>query len=326
VNCTLTLSSSKVRVDNSAADIRDYVADSHFLANFSAAESIATSSAQNDSGLFVVNFNDERYLPFEGAGAISTWQLSMPQDNNAFDFDTITDVIFNLRYTARDGGPTLRAIASAAAVLPPGSQVGGASSSQTSSPQQQTLTRLFSLRHEFPTDWNTFLYPPDQTAPDQTMTINITQDRFPFQYRGKRIQIYQVALFLKFRDMYDPNTFAADGTPLGEYVKGSAALTVDVAPAGTPPPGTPVQLVSKPAVLAGVPYGPLPSPPPRVPPVPAPLGVLGQWKLTAPGPSIASLPPTLQKQLTTGTTTVTRLVPELIDDIVVLCQYSTQSP
>jgi hypothetical protein len=34
-------------------------------------QSIATSHAQNDSGMFELNFRDERYLPFEGAGAIS---------------------------------------------------------------------------------------------------------------------------------------------------------------------------------------------------------------------------------------------------------------
>ena len=31
-------------------------------------DAIATSSAQNDSGMFELNFKDERYLPFEGAG------------------------------------------------------------------------------------------------------------------------------------------------------------------------------------------------------------------------------------------------------------------
>ena len=68
VNCTLTLATNKIRVNNIAADAKDYVKDSHYVTNFAAAESIATSSAQNDSGLFMVNFNDERYLPFEGAG------------------------------------------------------------------------------------------------------------------------------------------------------------------------------------------------------------------------------------------------------------------
>jgi hypothetical protein len=36
---------------------------------------IVTSSGQNDAGLFEVNFRDERWLPFEGRGAVSTWNL-----------------------------------------------------------------------------------------------------------------------------------------------------------------------------------------------------------------------------------------------------------
>jgi hypothetical protein len=40
-------------------------------------QSVATSNAQNDSGLFELNFRDERYLPFEGTGAISSWRLEL---------------------------------------------------------------------------------------------------------------------------------------------------------------------------------------------------------------------------------------------------------
>ena len=62
----------------------------------------------NDDGLFELNFQDPRYLPFEGTGAVSTWRLSMPRSTNRFDFTTISDVIFKLRYTARDGGEGFR--------------------------------------------------------------------------------------------------------------------------------------------------------------------------------------------------------------------------
>ena len=53
--------------------------DTRFKTMFGAISSIATSHAQNDSGMFQLNFNDERYLPFEGAGVISEWQISMPK-------------------------------------------------------------------------------------------------------------------------------------------------------------------------------------------------------------------------------------------------------
>jgi Tc toxin complex TcA C-terminal TcB-binding domain len=34
-------------------------------------QSIVTSSAQNDSGMFETNLRDERFLPFENSGVVS---------------------------------------------------------------------------------------------------------------------------------------------------------------------------------------------------------------------------------------------------------------
>lgn len=67
-------------------------------------QQVAISKAGGDSGLFELNFNDDRYLPFEGTGAISEWQLSIPPATNAFDLNTISDVIMYINYTAQDGG------------------------------------------------------------------------------------------------------------------------------------------------------------------------------------------------------------------------------
>ncbi len=51
---------------------------------------------------------DERYLPFENSGVVSEWQLELPADVRQFDYDTISDVILHMRYTAREGGGLLR--------------------------------------------------------------------------------------------------------------------------------------------------------------------------------------------------------------------------
>lgn len=61
---------------------------------------IATSKAQLDGGVFELSFRDERYMPFEGAGAVSEWSLSLPKGLRTFDYDTIGDVIVHLQYTA----------------------------------------------------------------------------------------------------------------------------------------------------------------------------------------------------------------------------------
>lgn len=72
--------------------------------NWASNQAIAISKGVNDSGLFVLDFNDERYLPFEGTGAVSSWSLSLPPDTNRINFDSISDVILNVKYTAKNGG------------------------------------------------------------------------------------------------------------------------------------------------------------------------------------------------------------------------------
>ena len=54
--------------------------------------------------MFETNLRDDRFLPFELAGAISTWQIDLPKPTEAFpafDYNTISDVILQVRYTAR---------------------------------------------------------------------------------------------------------------------------------------------------------------------------------------------------------------------------------
>ncbi len=67
-------------------------------------QGIALSKGINDAGLFELNFRDERYLPFEGTGAVSSWQLDLPIAANRFDLSTITDVILTVQYTALSDG------------------------------------------------------------------------------------------------------------------------------------------------------------------------------------------------------------------------------
>jgi hypothetical protein len=310
VNCTLTLVNSKVRTDNKANSSTDYASDAHFLTNYAATQSIATSTAQNDSGLFEVNFQDPRYLPFEGAGAISTWQIELPPDCNAFDFETISDVVLNIKYTARDGGDNLRAFARQAAALPIPPMQGANATNLPAFPPQTDLRRLFSLKHEFSSEWYKFLNPAD-TAPNQSMQIALTIERFPYQYRGKKITISSVDLFLKFKDLHDPKTFAHDGTPLGDYA-GGTALALSLQPAtGSPANG---KLTSAGTFLNGLPFATIPLT--QTPPV--------GWALIAQSTDIQNIATSLRDAVTTGTTTVYHLNPDVIDDILLVCHYSTK--
>lgn len=68
--------------------------------DFTPLRQIALSQGMDDSGMFVLNFQDERYLPFEGTGAVSGWILDMPKETNHFPFDSLTDIILHVKYTA----------------------------------------------------------------------------------------------------------------------------------------------------------------------------------------------------------------------------------
>lgn len=149
VSCTLTLLNNSVRVSSTAINAGDYPReenDPRFKDNIGAIQSIATSSGQNDSGIFELNFRDERYLPFEGAGVISSWRLEMPKKFENFDYSTISDTIIHLRYTAREGGSNLKTI------VEKGLQ--GQLNELLLSAGESGLFKGFNIKHEFPNEWH----------------------------------------------------------------------------------------------------------------------------------------------------------------------------
>ncbi len=99
-----------------------------------------------------------------------------------------SDIIIKLNYTAREGGELLREKARSAVIAPP----------------QENLARFFSLRHEFPNEWFRFIQPIDQARTSQFLQIELKQERFPFQLRGKKITIDDVTFFLKLKDDFPP--------------------------------------------------------------------------------------------------------------------------
>ena len=59
----------------------------------------------DDAGVFDLNPRDERWLPFDGQGAVSTWSLRLdPRDNN-FDLSSVTDVVCRLLMVTCIGVP-----------------------------------------------------------------------------------------------------------------------------------------------------------------------------------------------------------------------------
>src|SRR6185312_8671041 len=107
VKGTLTLVKNKVRTstDTSSGYAENPPGtDSRFTYNYaSVPQKIALGNAQDDPGLFLTainnNLSDQRYLPFEGAGAASSWRFEMPAANNEIALNKVTDVILHLFYT-----------------------------------------------------------------------------------------------------------------------------------------------------------------------------------------------------------------------------------
>lgn len=175
VNCTLTLLKSSIR--KTPQTDGDYARldaeDSRFSDYFGSLQSIVTSSAQNDSGMFETNLRDERYLPFEGSGVISEWQLELPANPSKgeprqFDYDTISDVILHMRYTAREGGGLLR--------------IGATKNLQMLFGEAQATgsVRLFSVRHEFPTEWAKFQSQTPVANQRFELALNLRATHYPF--------------------------------------------------------------------------------------------------------------------------------------------------
>ncbi len=182
ISATLELTDSKIRTEPKLEISLRQVPRSRTVA-------IATSSAQNDAGVFELNFRDERYMPFEGAGAISSWQLSLPKNFRQFDYQTINDVIIHISYTAeQDQG--YRTIVEGRN----GELEGWIHDFLTT----ESLSRIFSFRQEFSSEFNRLIHSPAGTS----VQINITDKHFPIFLKGKSIEI--VSAYLVLRTSEDP--------------------------------------------------------------------------------------------------------------------------
>ena len=107
----------------------------------------------------------------------------MPDPNQfpQFDYDTISDVILHLRYTAREGGDALKKAAS-------DSLTSNLSKLMLLAQRRSGFYRCFSARREFPGEWNAFFNPKNADT-DQVLALGLTKQRFPFLFQGKSINI-----------------------------------------------------------------------------------------------------------------------------------------
>ncbi len=185
VNCTLTLLENRIRTDANASGSYAQSADaddSRFLVNAAPIQAVATSKPDADPGLFQLRFDDERYLPFEGAGAISTWRIELQQTDNAVDLSQIGDVVLTLAYTARTGGAALEG--AARADREKGLARGGIK------PEAQ---QLVSLKRDEPAAWKRL---EDAAAGQEVeVPLRLDADQLSGRYRGLDVRIERVTVF-----------------------------------------------------------------------------------------------------------------------------------
>jgi hypothetical protein len=198
VHCRLTLLSSVTRVSPELLDPAHVCCDEESIKNgyvpldedvriiktYAVKEAISTtSSGQNDSGMFELNFRDERYLPFEFAGTVSRWRIELPLENNHFDMESLSDFVLHLNFMAREGGDNLRVAArECAREFVPGNGV-----------------RFLDAKRELSGSWRE-TSKRNSDARFQQLGLKINRSMFPFLTNNRSVAINQLELLFEAPD------------------------------------------------------------------------------------------------------------------------------
>ena len=198
VNCSLRLLKNDIRINTAMNGSGNYehendegvwITDTRFRSSIVPVSAIATSDGHDDPGMFEFSFRDERYLPFEGAGAVSEWmiELSTEQEFRQFDYTSISDVILHVNYTARESGGLFRqkAVDYLKDFM-----------ANTADLSNQPFLRMISMKHEFSTQWHRFLTPSTESS-EQVLVFTLGKERFPFFTHDRTIDIMKLDMFAR---------------------------------------------------------------------------------------------------------------------------------
>jgi hypothetical protein len=172
VGATLTMTKSSVRKKST------YSTTIGLDAEASNIESIATSSAQNDSGVFELNFRDERYMPFEYKGAVSEWTLELSDIVKQFDFNSISDVIMHMQYTAKEAGSSFAGDVRTAFKA----------NLNASFSADQGIYYAINLKHDMPNQWH-------ELKTSGSATVKIPKNRLPYYVQALLPALSDVSVF-----------------------------------------------------------------------------------------------------------------------------------
>jgi len=194
VQCELTLLDSRFRkVASLDGGYAEGAEDERFQRSMQAIKALSTSTADDDAGLFQLDLRDEKLLPYEGQGAIGTWRIEIPREQNRFPLHRIADVVLHLRYTARDAGAGFRAPALAHAK--------SANANGTGNPARRV--RVISARAEAPEGWARFLA-GEMDASKNRLEIPISKAGFLSFFGSSKMQIVRATVSATFSEKYGP--------------------------------------------------------------------------------------------------------------------------
>ena len=214
IHAKLSLLQSSIRISSLKGDdyVRNGSEDDRFRDFRGAIQSMVTSTAQNDSGLFETNLRDERYLPFEGAGAISKWKMELPNDIPQFDFETISDVVLHIRYTCREAGHLRQAasdhVKEDILQVPDGG-----------------LLQLFNINHEFANEWQLFRSAANNN--DRKLTLALDKNNFPYWTRPLGMEDTLTATFCSIDWKKNRLSIATENLNFAGDADGGWNLTID---------------------------------------------------------------------------------------------------
>ena len=227
VNCKLTLLKSEIRHDKILKDGNRYLRDTdqgnpidddRFIDYFGASEAIVTSTGNADSGMFETQLRDERFLPFESSGVISSWRLELPGEYPQFDYSTISDVILSIRYTAREGGDELRNAATAAInsllLTPPPTET-----VPEPEPEPLLFSVVLSCRSDFPTEWA-------HAGTSSDLVIPITRNLLPYWMDAAKLVVRKVLVADLVQKPTAPPEFKDISPPTGLDTKGEGKVNL----------------------------------------------------------------------------------------------------
>lgn len=205
VNCTLTLLDNRIRISANASGSYPQSQDgddARFLMNIAPVQAIATSRASADAGVFDLKFDDDRYLPFEGAGAISTWRIELHQADNAIDLAELANVEVVLAYSAKSGGTPLEMVARA-------SREAALSRGVLQPPPQ----RRVSLRHDLPEAWKQL----QAAKPEQSVKVELPLAGawLPARLSGANVRIESAVIYARGRSPLASNALLLQISPPG---------------------------------------------------------------------------------------------------------------